>query len=58
MDICQQVSVRTARKSSLQGLVSRNQISGGFLSTRIAVKYYQMWRQSCKKPQKINSYDE
>jgi len=31
---------------------------GEFLSTRIAVKHYQIWRQSYKKPRKVNSYNK
>ena len=33
-------------------------LAGEFLSTRIAVKHYQMWRQSYKKPRKVNNYNE
>jgi len=29
-----------------------------FLSTRIVVKHYQMWRQSYKKPRKTNNWNE
>jgi RNase H-fold protein (predicted Holliday junction resolvase) len=29
-----------------------------FLSTRIAVRHYQMWRQAYRKPRKVNEYNE
>lgn len=31
---------------------------GEFLLTKIAVKHYQMWRQSYKKPRKINDWNQ
>ena len=33
-------------------------LTAEFLSTRIAVKHYLMWRQSYKKPRKVNGWNE
>lgn len=33
-------------------------LAGDFLSTRIAVKHYQMWRQAYRKLRKPNDYNE
>lgn len=33
-------------------------LMGEFLLTKIAVKHYQMWRQSYKKPRKINDWNQ